>query len=119
MSRSRRRRDNQAAQAKQAKIPVVIAGDNLAGVTLPGHVYEAKPRVELDPKVDGEHRWIVMAAWRASADLVATAQDPDVLKLLDHENLIEFGIGCWDCEEPFSDETKTSRCPAGDAWTRR
>ena len=36
--------------------------------------------------------------------------DPDIPKLLDHENLWDFSIGCIDCEMLFGNAAP--RCPA-------
>jgi hypothetical protein len=45
----------------------------------------------------GEHLWIVSAAWLVT-DPAASGQ-----KLLDSENVVQFGgPGCWKCEEAYS-----------------
>lgn len=119
--RAERRRAERAA-ARNPKPRVIIAGDNIVATGL-GHEYEARPRTELGPKIPGEHRWIVTAAWRTTVDVVRDAFDPDRLKLMDNENLIELAIGCWDCECILGDQGKPgmasadSRCAAGDEWT--
>lgn len=116
MSANRRQRRAER-EARQARQPVIVVGDNMVAGTLPGHTYVAKPHAELPAKVPGRHRWIVTAAWVAPAALIDDAYDADVLKLLDHENLMELGIGCWDCEAPLGQGqpgtiAAGSKCPA-------
>lgn len=120
MNRGERRRRARA----DAKRPIVIASDNIVATAV-GPQYEARPMTELGPKVPGEHRWIVTAAWRTTVDVVRDAFDPDRLKFMDNENLIELAIGCWDCECILGDAGEPgmaaadSRCTAGDEWTPR
>jgi hypothetical protein len=116
VSRAERRRAERAA----AKRPVVIASDSVVAAEL-GAQYEARPMTGLDAKVPGVHRWIVMAVWRVSVDVASDAFDPDRLKLMDNENLVEFSMGCWDCEQQLgpSGISVDSVCPAGDEWTPR
>ncbi len=108
MSRAERRRQQRAHDRQ----PVIIAGDGIVAAELPGHRYEARPHAELPDKQPGEHRWIATAAWVLKPEHVAGAHDPDVLKFMDHENLMELGIGCWDCEQPLGAIQLDSRCPA-------
>lgn len=122
MSRAERRRAERASRKGQhePKIPVVLLGDNIVATGL-GQDYEAKPGCDLDPKVPGVHRWFVSAAWKTTVEVARTAFDPDALKFMDNENLLEIGIGCWDCEqllgEPPNGVAADSVCPAGDEWT--
>jgi hypothetical protein len=112
--RRRARRAQERADAKAGRRqPVVIAGDGIIAAELPGHRYEAKPHAELPAKVPGQHRWIATAAWVLSPEAVAGASDPDVLKYMDHENLMSLALGCWDCEQPLGAIKVGSHCPAG------
>jgi hypothetical protein len=47
-----------------------------------------------------------------SDNWVKDANDPDVMKFLDNENLMQLSIGCWDCEQPLGVIQYGSRCPA-------
>jgi hypothetical protein len=104
-NRAERRRQ----EPSHEKEPVLIVGDNIVAATL-GHRYEARPHAELPPKETGKHRWIASGAWVLSDAMVAGAQDPDMYKLLDNENLMHLTIGCWDCERPLGIIGPGSRC---------
>jgi hypothetical protein len=108
VNRAERRRRERA----HGKEPVLIAGDGVVAAGL-GHKYEARPHAELPEKRPGEHRWIATGAWVLSNEAVEKASDPDTLKFLDNENLMNLSIGCWDCEQPLGAIARGSRCPAG------
>ena len=95
---------------REGRIPVVIAGDGIVAAELPGHTYEARPHAELPTKVPGQHRWIATGAWVMSDNAVSGAMDPDLLKFLDSENLMQLSIGCWDCCLPLGQITFDSTC---------
>jgi hypothetical protein len=101
----RRRRDRE-----RAKTPVLIAGDGIIAGAL-GHKYEARPHAQLPDKVTGNHRWVATGAWVLSPEAVAGVDDPETLKFLDNENLMNLSIGCWDCERPLGDIAVGSECP--------
>lgn len=105
-NRAERRRQRAAG-----KTPVIVAGDGIVAASL-GQRYEARPSAELPDKVPGRHRWVATGAWvlrDIDADL---AGDADHMKLLDNENLMHLGIGCWDCEQALGEITTGSECPA-------
>ncbi len=57
----------------------------------------------------GEHLWVMVAAWLIADP--ASARDPDALKLMDAENLVQFnGPGCFKCERPYSGQMAKRRC---------
>lgn len=57
----------------------------------------------------GEHLWVMVAAWIIADP--ASARDPDVVKLMDRENLVQFnGPGCFKCEKPYSAKMAKRRC---------
>lgn len=57
----------------------------------------------------GEHLWVMVAAWIIGDP--GSARDPDVLKLMDRENLVQFqGPGCFKCERPYSGKMAKRRC---------
>lgn len=59
--------------------------------------------------VPGQHLWVFTAAWIATAP--HSAADPDVLKILDRENLIGFaGPGCYKCEQQWSPRMEHRTC---------
>lgn len=105
-SRAQRRRE------ERARTPVLIAGAGIVATTLAGSPrFEARPHAELPPKVTGQHRWIATAAYVVTIDEVRTMFDPERLKFLDHENLFELAIGCWDCEQVLGAIEVDSHCP--------
>lgn len=114
MSEARRRRREQTRrETKTAKRqPVIIAGDGIIAASLPGETYEARPHAQLPAKVPGKHRWIATGAWVLTDEMVAGANDPDLMKHLDHENLMSLALGCWDCERPLGAIAYDSTCPA-------
>jgi hypothetical protein len=57
----------------------------------------------------GEHIWVMVAAWLIADP--SSARDPDALKLMDAENLVQFnGPGCFKCERPYSAKMAKRRC---------
>lgn len=105
--RARTRRDARAA----AKTPVLIAGDGIIAAAL-GDRFEARPSRDLPPKVPGRHRWIATGAWVITVEDVEHADEKDWPTFLDNENLMQLGIGCWDCEQPLGVIAAGSVCPA-------
>lgn len=99
MNRAERRRNERAAARK---IPAVIVGDNMVAAEL-GHQFSPR-RGELPEKVPGKHRWIATAAYSLSQEMAEAADDESKIKLLDHENMIDLAIGCWDCEKALGAE---------------
>jgi hypothetical protein len=56
-----------------------------------------------------EHIWVMVAAWIIAQP--GSARDPDVIKLLDRENLVQFqGPGCFKCEQPYSAALAAKPC---------
>lgn len=107
MNRHERRRQARA----EKKTPVLIAGEGIVAASL-GHRYEATGHRELPAKEPGRHRWVATGAWVLSDLAVEKAHDPDTMKFLDNENLMNLSIGCWDCERPLGVIDIKSRCPA-------
>lgn len=63
---------------------------------------------------NGEHYFIVNAAFRISPALAATiATGENVGALLDRENLVALTTGCLLCEQPITPELVRSPCPGG------
>lgn len=109
---------NRAERRRQARIrerpPVLIAGDGIVAASL-GQSFEARPSADLPDKVTGKHRWVATGAWVLRDIDAEKAHDPDTMKFLDNENLMNLSIGCWDCERPLGDQpgciTYDSSCP--------
>lgn len=113
MDRAERRRNERAQQkALKRKIPAVIVGDNIVAGELAGHQFEAR-RGELPEKVPGRHRWIATAVYSLPQEMAEAVDDESRIKLLDHENMVDLAIGCWDCEQALGAEIAAdSPCPA-------
>jgi hypothetical protein len=57
----------------------------------------------------GRHLWVMTAAWIIGNP--GSARDPDVIKLMDRENLVVFqGPGCFKCEQPYSARLAQKPC---------
>jgi hypothetical protein len=112
VNRAERRRQERAA-AKRKAAPMIV-GDGVIATSL-GQTYDgsAVKGAELRAKVPGEHRWVATASWVLSMEQVEGAFDVDRIKLMDQENLMYLGIGCWDCEQPLGVVEVGSHCPAG------
>lgn len=96
--------------AARAGVPIMTTSGHV--ITDGGALEEfAGPR-RLPPKVAGQHRWIATAMYSLAELSIAAAWDADTMKYLDHENLVDVLIGCWDCEEPLGKIEAGSHCPA-------
>jgi hypothetical protein len=63
----------------------------------------------LVPARPGEHVWIAAAAYVLAAERIRGRLTDHVL--LDSENLAELTIGCYVCEQPWSERLSYRRCP--------
>lgn len=104
---------NRAERRKHGvpKQPVIVVGDGIVATEL-GQRYEAKGAAELPAKVLGQHRWIATGSWVLSPSAVFHAQDGDLPQILDRENLMYLGVGCWDCEMALGQIQPHSVCSA-------
>lgn len=68
------------------------------------------PRTELlQPERVGAHVWIAMACYRVSAEALRGSAADQVH--LDRENLAIIEVGCYVCEEPWSEQISYRGCP--------
>jgi len=111
MNRAERRR--QERQAARRRDTVLIAGEGIVAASL-GMKYEATGHAQLPAKVPGKHRWVATGAWVLRDLDVERAHDPDTMKYLDNENLMNLSIGCWDCEKPLGAIEPGSHCDGHD-----
>lgn len=112
--------DRNRAERRRARrdglIEVVRAGT--AGESPDGRtIYSAVDAMpdRMPDKVPGRHRWIATAAWTLT-DTEAAAAREGVTTLLTHRGLVQFGVGCVDCERTYA-QAVTDPCPAGDEWS--
>lgn len=80
-----------------------------------GPTYSGPPRANpdlLEQTRPGEHVWITVASWRVDGKkiLAAEKQGEEVFLTWDAENLASFNIGCYVCEEPFSERLYHRKC---------
>lgn len=68
----------------------------------------ANPALLLPHRV-GEHVWIAAAVFRVSADALRGRAADSVH--LDRENLATIEIGCYACEQPWSEVLAARGCP--------
>lgn len=80
-------------------------GENVVVEGRGRHAPITEAKGQMPAKRAGEHRWIAAASF--------TVKDPGAagLKFLDTENMVYVGLGCWDCEQVWSD-TVNPHCPA-------
>jgi hypothetical protein len=112
----RHRRDPDRIRARrlanaQKHAPRVIVDGNVMAIPLRVEEITA-PMGKLADKIPGKHRWVASVAYVLSENQVARAGDASVRKLLDHENLLNIAIGCWDCEQPLGQISAYGRCEA-------
>lgn len=67
---------------------------------------------ELPEKEPGKHRWVASVAYVLSQKTVESANDAKTAKFLDHENMLNIAIGCWDCERVLGEIAADSICEA-------
>jgi hypothetical protein len=83
-----------------------VGGAGVHYAPIPSTIMDARLRAADKP---GEHLWIMTAAWTIADP--ATARDPEVIKMMDRENLVLFaGPGCFKCERPYSGKMAKRRC---------
>jgi hypothetical protein len=64
----------------------------------------------LQPKMPGDHVWSALAAFRLSEESARAAMDGAGQVHLDMENLASINVGCFVCEEPWSQRIAHRRC---------
>lgn len=59
---------------------------------------------EMPSKVAGQHRWIAIVTHYVTDDAAAAMYDPERSRTvyLDHESIVDTGVACVDCEEPWT-----------------
>lgn len=66
----------------------------------------------LEPASPGEHVWTAMAQYRVDAEALRVSKSGAGAPFhLDKENLIGIVIGCYVCEQPYSNRLSYRRCP--------
>jgi hypothetical protein len=77
------------------------------GVTYsPGNLGEHR----LQPRMPGDHVWISAAAFRLTDESAKAAMTGDGQVHLDMENLATLSVGCYVCEQPWSQRLAHRRC---------
>lgn len=71
----------------------------------------ARPEL-LEQRRPGEHVWVCIASWRCDGEtlLKAHRQEQDTNMIWDAENLASFTVGCYVCEEQFTERLYHRRC---------
>lgn len=64
----------------------------------------------LQPRMPGDHVWITAAAFRLSDESARAAAEGGAQVHLDMENLASLSVGCYVCEEPWSQRLAHRRC---------
>lgn len=71
----------------------------------------ANPQL-LEQTRPGEHVWICIASWRMPGErlLASFKGQDDSFLTWDAENLADFSVGCFICEQPFSERLYHRKC---------
>lgn len=64
----------------------------------------------LQPRMPGEHVWVSLAAFRLTEESAKAAMVGGGQVHLDMENLASINVGCFVCEEPWTQRTAHRRC---------
>jgi hypothetical protein len=110
-NRSARRRQERDARRHST----VVVGDSVIASYLAGArqhiaVDDVRQFAKLPPKQPGKHRWVASASFVMDIPDRLLA-DVDTKKFLDDKNLMYIGVGCWDCEQVYT-ECVDQPCPA-------
>jgi hypothetical protein len=97
MNRAERRRDMRRV-SKGENVVVIPTGERIRvdDVTF----------ADMPVKRPGAHRWMAIATFSLTNPGAAGP------KLMDQNNLVYIAIGCYDCEEPWTEERQEQTCPA-------
>lgn len=60
----------------------------------------------LNPTRPGEHVWVAVAAFRVTEESIRSGEPQH----LDRENLATIDIGCFQCEQPYSERLSYRKC---------
>lgn len=69
---------------------------------------DPEPRPDLLEPRNDEHVWIAAAVFRLSPETLRAA---DGIPNLDRENLATIQLGCFVCEQPYSERLSYRKCP--------
>lgn len=75
-----------------------------------GRHFRLGTTVDLPTKLPGRHRWILSSAFTITDEQARVAHEGVSSVLMGPDNLLSFGVGCWDCEQVYQ-EAFTDPCP--------
>ncbi len=81
-----------------------------AAIGLDEHFSPPQALADIPEKVPGRHRWILSTAYNVTDTEAHVAHEGVPSVLMGPEQLISFGVGCWDCEQTYRD-CAASPCP--------
>lgn len=64
----------------------------------------------LQPRMPGDHVWVSLAAFRLTEESAKAAMTGTGQVHLDMENLASLNVGCYVCEQPWSQRLAHRRC---------
>lgn len=67
-----------------------------------GTAHQVRIKADLPEKVDGVHRWIASAAYVLTEEEARSALPDQPFIVLGPNQMMSFGVGCWDCEQEYS-----------------
>jgi hypothetical protein len=75
--------------------------------------FRAAPRAGLLTPEHGEHVWIAAAVYRVQPEALRGSEGEELH--LDSENLAAVDVGCYVCEQPWSERLSYRKCPGDPA----
>jgi len=97
-NRAQRRRDQRLRVSRGENVVVASLGQRVR--------VDDVSMVKLADKRGSEHRWVTTVGFSTPQP---SAPGP---KLMDQNNMLYVGTGCWDCEQVWSPELEAQPCPA-------
>lgn len=68
-----------------------------------GTAHQVRIKADLPAKVGTEHRWIASAAYVLTEEEARSALPDQPIIVLSPNKMMSFGVGCWDCEQEYSE----------------
>lgn len=103
-------------QRRQALRRGYLDRETMTVATSAGHEFRVpEGMADLPEKIAGRHRWILSTGYNVTDTEAATAHEGVRMVLMGPEKLISYGVGCYDCEQIYS-QCVASPCPGDPSW---
>lgn len=102
---------NRQQRRKAQRRGVYVDHETMAAATGTNHQFPVpQGMADLPAKVQGRHRWILSTGYNVTDTEAATAHEGVRMVLMGPEKLISYGVGCYDCEQVYS-QCVADPCP--------